>query len=199
MLFHWRQWKWQTHFAVLQEISLLSLASFCQRRAVQYIASPLSLSAHHLAMNLSQVIHEQYQDSTLLFHDFINFGTFDEPNNHQTRLLKLFSLTLINNILAVWPFRKQTYMKSLNTKSDISIFINLRCLQLKLLKNKENNKEICDIFHNFENIPCYVTSEVSLKRFCFALFDEGLTLMAYIGFRFQTLHMYIVQWLYLRL
>ena len=35
MIFHWRQWKWQTHFAFLQEISLLSLASFCQSRAVQ--------------------------------------------------------------------------------------------------------------------------------------------------------------------
>ena len=33
MLFHWHQWKWQTHFALLQEISLLSLASFCQSRA----------------------------------------------------------------------------------------------------------------------------------------------------------------------
>ena len=50
-------------------------------------------------------------------------------------------------------------------KADISIFINLRYLRLKLLKNKENNKKICDFFHNFKNIPCYVTSEVSLKRF----------------------------------
>ena len=34
MIFHWRQWKWQTHFTLLQEMSLLSLASFCQSRAV---------------------------------------------------------------------------------------------------------------------------------------------------------------------
>ena len=34
MIFHWRQCKWQTHFALLQEMSLLSLASFCQSRAV---------------------------------------------------------------------------------------------------------------------------------------------------------------------
>ena len=67
-------------------------------------------------------------------------------------------------------------MKSLNAKSIISIFSNLRYLQLKLLKNTENNKKICPIFHhNFKNIPCYVTSEVSLKRFYFALFDDGLT------------------------
>ena len=33
MIFHWCQWKWQTHFALLQEMSLLSLASFCQSRA----------------------------------------------------------------------------------------------------------------------------------------------------------------------
>ena len=69
-------------------------------------------------------------------------------------------------------------------KIDISIFINLR---LKLLKNKENNKKICDIFHrSFKNIPYYVTSEVSLNRFYFALFDDGHTLktlkLAYIVF-----------------
>ena len=27
------------------------------------------------------------------------------------------------------------------------------------------------IFHNFKNNPCYIKSEVSLKRFYFALFD----------------------------
>ena len=45
-------------------------------------------------------------------------------------------------------------------------------------KNIENNKKICHIFHhNFKHIPCYVMSEVSLKRvFIFALFDDGLTL-----------------------
>ena len=52
---------------------------------------------------------------------------------------------------------------------------------------KENNKKICHIFHhNFKNIPCYVMSEVSLKMFYFALFDDGLTLktlkLAFIGF-----------------
>ena len=39
---------------------------------------------------------------------------------------------------------------------------------------------------NFKNIPCYVISEVSLKRFYFALFDDGLTFktlkLAFIGF-----------------
>ena len=78
-------------------------------------------------------------------------------------------------------------VKSLNLKNDISIFINLRYLRLKLLKNKENNKKICHIFHhNLKNIPCYVMSEVSLKRFYFALFADGLTLktlkLAFIGF-----------------
>ena len=77
-------------------------------------------------------------------------------------------------------------MKSFNSKTDISIFINLIYLRLKLLKNKENNKKIYHIFHNFKNIPCYVMSEASLKRFYFALFDEGLTLktleLTFIGF-----------------
>ena len=77
-------------------------------------------------------------------------------------------------------------MKSLTSETDISIFINLRYLRLKLMKNKEN-KKICHIFHhNFINIPCYVMSEVSLKRFYFVLFDDGLTLktlkLAFIGF-----------------
>ena len=85
-------------------------------------------------------------------------------------------------------------MKSSNSKTDISVFINLRYLLIKLLKNKENNKKICHIFHhNFKNIPCYVMSEVSLKRFYFGLFDVGLTLktlkLAFIGFLIQTLHM----------
>ena len=59
-------------------------------------------------------------------------------------------------------------MKTLNAKSDISIFINMIYLRLKLLINKENNKKthVCDIFHhNVKNIPYYVTSEVSFKRF----------------------------------
>ena len=72
------------------------------------------------------------------------------------------------------------YMKSLNAKTDISSFINLRYLRLKLLKNKENNIKICNIFHhNFKTIPCYVTSEVSLKRFYFALFGDGLEIGVY--------------------
>ena len=87
-------------------------------------------------------------------------------------------------------------MKSLNSKTDISISINLRYLRLKLLKNKENNKKICHIFnHNFKNIPCYVMNYVSLKGFYFALFDDGLTLktlkLAFIGFWIQTLHIII--------
>ena len=91
-------------------------------------------------------------------------------------------------------------MKSLNAKTDISIFIHLRYLRLKLLKNKENNKKIWDIFHhtcNFKNMPCYVTSEVSLKRFYFVLhvYDDGLTLktskLVYICFCIQTLQVLI--------
>ena len=53
-------------------------------------------------------------------------------------------------------------------------------------------KKICHIFHhNFKNIPCYVMSEVSLKRFYCGLFDDGLTLktlkLVFIGFLIQTL------------
>ena len=83
-------------------------------------------------------------------------------------------------------------MKSLNLKTDIFIFINLRYLRLKLVENRDNNKKICHIFHhNFNNIPCYVMSEVSLKRFYIALFDDGVPLktlkLAFIVFFIQTL------------
>ena len=89
------------------------------------------------------------------------------------------------------------HVNSLNAKTNtcISIFINLRYLRLKLLKNKENNKKICHIFHhNFNNIPCYVMSEVWLERIYFALINDGLTLktlkLAFIAFLIQTLHIY---------
>ena len=48
--------------------------------------------------------------------------------------------------------------------------------------------------HNFKTIPCYVMSEVSLKKFYIALFDDGLVLktlkLAFIGFLIQTLHLF---------
>ena len=69
-------------------------------------------------------------------------------------------------------------MKSSNAKTDVSIFTNLGYLRLKLLKNTENNKKILYIFYqNFKNIPCYVTSEVSLKRFNLNLLYEMMDLM----------------------
>ena len=68
------------------------------------------------------------------------------------------------------------HMNTLNAKTNIFIFINLRYLRLMLQKNKENNKKIkkvCDNFHhNFKNIPCYVTIEVSLKNFYLALYNS---------------------------
>ena len=79
-------------------------------------------------------------------------------------------------------------------------FINLRYVQLKQLKNKQNNKKICDIFHhNFKNIPCYVTSEVSLKGFIllYLMMDDfGRTLKTCncrIGFCIQTLQINLLK------
>ena len=73
---------------------------------------------------------------------------------------------------------------------------------IKAAENEENNKKIFHIFHhNFKIIPCYVMSEVSLKRFYFVLFNDGLTLttlkLAFMGFLIQTLHMN-VQHMFLR-
>ena len=64
-------------------------------------------------------------------------------------------------------------MKSLNAKTYISIFINLRHLPLKLLKK---TVKIVRKYVIFFIIICYVMSEVSLKRFYVVLFDDGLTL-----------------------
>ena len=42
---------------------------------------------------------------------------------------------------------------------------------------EKQRRKICDFFnYNFKNIPCYVTSNVLLETFYFALFDDGLTL-----------------------
>ena len=67
-------------------------------------------------------------------------------------------------------------MKSLNAKTDVSIFINLRYLLLKLLKNKDITKKIYVIFFiiSSKKNPCYVTSEVFIDFFYFVRFD-GLT------------------------
>ena len=45
-------------------------------------------------------------------------------------------------------------------------FYQFEIFAIKAAEKKENDKKICHIFHhNFKNIPCYVISEVSLKRF----------------------------------
>ena len=85
------------------------------------------------------------------------------------------------------------HLKNLNAKYDI---INLRYLQLKLLKNKENNTKICEFFVITSKIflVINVTSEVSLKRFYFAylMMDlplKTLKLVCMYRFCMQTLHL----------
>ena len=87
-------------------------------------------------------------------------------------------------------------MKSFIAKRVISILVNLRYLRFKLLKYKENNKNICNTFyHNFKNIPLYIMSNVSLERYYFVLYDGALTLkmskMALHAFCDKTLQ---IQW-----
>ena len=68
-------------------------------------------------------------------------------------------------------------MKSFIAKRVISILVNLRYVRFKLLKYKENNKNICNTFdHNFKNIPLYIMSNVSLERYYFVSYDGALTL-----------------------
>ena len=85
-------------------------------------------------------------------------------------------------------------MKSFIAERVIPILVNLRHLRLKLLKYKENNKNICNTFdHNFKNIPLYIMRKVSLERNYFVLYDGALTVqiskMAFNLFCNETLHM----------
>ena len=58
--------------------------------------------------------------------------------------------------------------KSFITKRVNSILVNLKYLRFKLLKDKENNKKMCNTFdHNLENIPLYIMRKVSLERSIF--------------------------------
>ena len=69
------------------------------------------------------------------------------------------------------------YMKSFIAKRVNSILVNLRYLRFKLLKYKENKKNIFNTFdHNFKNIPLYIMRKVSLERYYFVLYDGALTL-----------------------
>ena len=68
-------------------------------------------------------------------------------------------------------------MKSFIAERVNSILVNLRYLRFKLLKNKENNKKMCNTFdHNFKNIPLYIMRKVSLERYYFVLYNGALTL-----------------------
>ena len=120
---------------------------------------------------------------------FPAFGKARRVDHHHPNQVSFKMCIILKEIVLSEQSTSILYLKSLkfNAKTDISISIRLRYLRLKLLKNIENNKNICDIFHHiFKHIPCYVASEVLLKRFYFALFDDGLTLktlkLAYIGF-----------------
>ena len=68
------------------------------------------------------------------------------------------------------------WYEEFNLKNRYINFYQFEIFAIKAAEKKKNDKKICHIFHhNFKNIPCYVMSEVSLKRFYFALFDDGLT------------------------
>ena len=88
MIFHWRQWKWQTHFALLQEMSLLSLASFCQSRAVWHIYPLQVLRTWHIQKAI--LTNENIPSSTVrapVFGRHQFFGTLDHYGKAHGNLL----------------------------------------------------------------------------------------------------------------
>ena len=83
-------------------------------------------------------------------------------------------------------------MKSLNAKTDISIFMNFRYLRLNLLEKKKKKKKKKSYFHHtFQIISNYEVSEISMKT----IFDDGLTSrtlkFTYFGVCIQTLQIFI--------
>ena len=87
-----------------------------------------------------------------------------------TPIMKLYTdvvpcFCLYNHVFLLFVLFEQ--LKSLNSKTDISIFIHLRYLRLKMLKNKENNKKRHIFHHNFKNIPCFVMSEGIIEKVLF--------------------------------
>ena len=87
-------------------------------------------------------------------------------------------------------------MKSFIAKRVISIFVNLRYLRFKLLKYKVNNKKICHTFNkNCKNIPLYIMSNVSLKRYYYYVLSDGaltseMSKMALNAFCDETLQLF---------
>ena len=75
-------------------------------------------------------------------------------------------------------------------------YINIYQCEIFAIKAAEKQRKYVIFFIiTSKNSPCYVMSEV-LKRFYFALFDDGLTFktlkLAYIGFCIQTLHLMMI-------
>ena len=73
-------------------------------------------------------------------------------------------------------------MKSLFAKTDKYIFVKLLYLQLKIKKDKENNKIFYKTFdHNLKKIPLYVMSHISFERYDFVLYNSLLDPNQMIG------------------
>ena len=112
MKFHWCQSKWETHFALLEEMSQLSLASFCQRRAA--LVSKLVV----LEIKMSQIWPSSYlQASELMI--LLDYGqgtvstlskvitTFSDSIILEIELQT--SNILLNIVCRVSPFSSFTY------------------------------------------------------------------------------------------
>ena len=94
-------------------------------------------------------------------------------------LLRYLRLKLLKNKENMWYHNfKHNYSLLCNEWGIIERFYFALFLSIWVLfaiKAFEKQK-IFDFFfhHNFKHIPCYVTSEVSLERFYFVLFPDGL-------------------------
>ena len=75
------------------------------------------------------------------------------------------------------PTRPGKHMKSFIAKRVNSILINMRYLRFKLLKYKENNKNICNTFdHNFKKYSFIYNEKGIIRKVLSVLYDGALTL-----------------------
>ena len=126
------------------------------------------------------VVNKQYQQNLFhwdrencLFRSDLFRSSFTVVVSSPFFLSSSSSLLCFSSIFLVVLFTSEEF----KCKNRYIYFFQFEIFAIKAAENKENKKKICDNFHhNFKNIPYFVTIEVSLKRFKFALFNDGLTL-----------------------
>ena len=77
-------------------------------------------------------------------------------------------------VIVLWPKWPKRHEEFKCKNRYTHFFINLGYLRLKLLKNRENNRNICDIVHhNFKNGPYVLNKRGVIEKVLFCSFWSG--------------------------